>query len=94
MGLKRTPLKRKTPLKRSRIKPISKKQAKKNRELNRVTQGITTEVCQRCLLPSDFRGLSVHHKKKRSQGGSNQLSNLVVLCGKCHSKEHGVNEIL
>lgn len=26
----------------------------------------------------------VHHIKPRSQGGSNRLSNLVTLCGRCH----------
>lgn len=33
--------------------------------------------------------LHVHHIKPLSKGGSNELSNLVMLCEKCHSAEHG-----
>ena len=94
MGLKRTPLKRKTPLKRSRINPVNKKQAKKNRELARTKSSLVVDRCHACGDLPDFRGLSVHHIKKRSQGGGHEESNLKILCGKCHSKEHGVNEIL
>ena len=33
--------------------------------------------------------LHVHHIKPLSKGGSNELSNLKLLCKKCHSNEHG-----
>lgn len=42
--------------------------------------------CQGCL--SDQR-LQVHHSLPLSRAGSNELSNLVVLCEQCHSAEHG-----
>lgn len=29
-----------------------------------------------------------HHKKWRASGGSDDPSNLVVLCGRCHAKVH------
>ena len=32
--------------------------------------------------------LEVHHIRFRSQGGSNSMDNLVVLCSECHSKVH------
>jgi 5-methylcytosine-specific restriction endonuclease McrA len=28
----------------------------------------------------------IHHKKKRSEGGSDSLGNLVGLCGYCHTR--------
>lgn len=30
----------------------------------------------------------VHHIRYRSAGGSDELSNLVLLCGQCHDDEH------
>lgn len=31
---------------------------------------------------------SPHHRKLRSQGGQNTMSNLVAVCGPCHSHAH------
>lgn len=48
---------------------------------------------QRCLSPGDWRGLSMHHIKKRSQGGQHTADNLRLQCGKCHSLDHGIKEV-
>ena len=41
--------------------------------------------CQRCeKKDSRGRGLSAHHIVPRESGGSNDLSNLLTLCHKCH----------
>ena len=37
--------------------------------------------CQVC--GKEYSG-QVHHILPRSQGGTNELSNLIILCGKCH----------
>ena len=50
-------------------------------------------LCEGCSQPPDWRGLSPHEKKHRSQGGKLSLENSKMLCGKCHSKEHGIKEV-
>jgi len=43
---------------------------------------------QRCRSCGSGYQLHLHHLKPLSKGGSNQISNLVLLCEACHSKEH------
>lgn len=35
-----------------------------------------------------------HHIKFKSQGGSDTLENLVLLCRRCHSRRHGIKVVL
>jgi len=42
--------------------------------------------CEDCCSTEQ---LQVHHRTPLSRGGSNILSNLAVLCQRCHSSEHG-----
>lgn len=49
-------------------------------------------LCEACKSPGDWRGLSMHHVKKRSQGGKHTVENLRLLCGICHSLKHGIKE--
>ena len=42
--------------------------------------------CSKCRRSLN---LHVHHIKRLSDGGSNELSNLKLLCETCHSNEHG-----
>lgn len=44
--------------------------------------------CERC---GSINGLSFHHIKKRSRGGADISSNLMLLCLECHEAEHGAN---
>ena len=37
--------------------------------------------CRKCLASTD---LEVHHIKERAHGGTNDLANLITLCGNCH----------
>ncbi len=51
--------------------------------------------CERCGKLPDWRGLACHHIEHRKMGGSKRLDtedNLIALCGKCHSAEHGIKE--
>jgi len=41
-------------------------------------------ICQRCGKRFNKYDLSVHHLIPRSEGGSNDLRNLITLCRKCH----------
>jgi 5-methylcytosine-specific restriction endonuclease McrA len=41
--------------------------------------------CQRCEeINSQGRGLSAHHIMPRSEGGADELENLITLCDSCH----------
>ena len=84
--MKRTPLKRKTPL---------RKQSRKAKQITRELAKLLPPEDGRCTdckeLP-DWRGLSKHHILFRSHGGGNESSNIEWLCGKCHSLRHGIKE--
>ena len=50
-------------------------------------------LCENCKQLPDWRGLSKHEKVFRSHGG-NPLdpTNTEILCGRCHSQKHGIQE--
>ena len=88
--MKRTPLKRKTTLRaKTPINKVSKRQAKRNRELAKMLPPEDGK-CQKCQKVPDFRGLSKHHVIFRSRGGTDEKSNLLWLCGTCHDAMHGI----
>ncbi len=98
---RRTPLKARTPLKRvaflkskTPIKKVSAKQAKRNRELAKI-EPPEDGRCQnpKCHKLPDFRGLQKHHKIFRSLMDNDNLENIIWLCGNCHDKEHGIKNI-
>ena len=68
---------RKTPLKR-----ISKKQAKRNQNLSRIKKTMP-QFCSQCGSPYN---LELHHIRKRSLCGTDDISNLTMLCHTCHAK--------
>jgi 5-methylcytosine-specific restriction endonuclease McrA len=48
-------------------------------------------TCQECSATDDDPSFfHVHHKVKRSEGGTNEIENLVTLCCDCHRQVHGV----
>ena len=49
------------------------------------------EPCDRCELRP---GIHAHHRKFRSQMGSDHESNLAWLCSVCHHAEHGIHEVV
>ncbi len=79
-------------MKKTRINPISAKQKERNRQLAQIPPPINGR-CQECGKLPDFRGLSKHHIEFRSACGSDDLENLIWLCGRCSSKEHGIEEV-
>ena len=84
-------------MRKTKIRPLSKKRQKELRlerelwvELFKEQEGL----CKKCLKPPDFRGLSLSHKKRKSQGGQTTRENCELLCGKCHAvEEHHLREV-
>lgn len=51
------------------------------------------ECCGRC---PDWRGIQVHHLRPKGMGGTMRIyedSELIALCGKCHSAMHHIREV-
>lgn len=48
-------------------------------------------ICELCSKQPDWRGLHPHEYPFRSQGGKLSMDSK-MLCGECHSKEHGIKE--
>ncbi len=46
------------------------------------------DACRWCM----HRGSEVHHVAYRSEGGPNEPSNLILLCGACHARAHSSKE--
>lgn len=74
-------------MKRTPIKRVGKVGARRARNLAKwKREHPCPEVCPECGMAPDWRGMSVHHKVKRSQGGDESDGNLTWLCARCHSK--------
>lgn len=78
-------------LKRTLIRKISTKQAKRKRELAKIKPP-NDGRCQDCRNLPDWRGLAKHHIIFLSQGGKDNLDNIEWLCGKCHHLRHHIIE--
>ncbi len=50
-------------------------------------------VCELCGKLPDWRGLVDHHKDFHQSQGGRKHSPTIRICGKCHSKEHGIIEV-
>ena len=84
-------------MKHTPLKKVSNKMAKQKRQERQLKTQLFERckgLCEDCGQPPDFRGLSKHEIVYRSRGG-NPLDpdNCKMLCGTCHSKRHGLNEI-
>lgn len=85
--MKRTSLKRKTPLKRGgKLRPFSKKRAKQNRKYlaereNYFTHKSACEIC-------GARATQIHHKKGRAGDRLFDSEFFMAICYDCHHKIH------
>lgn len=86
-------------MKRTVLKPISKKkqrQLREERKIRKLLEERADGVCEECgLLPDlkDGRGeLHLSHTIPRSRGGETSLVNCQMLCRKCHNAKHGIIE--
>ena len=82
-GLNRSPISRKPSPARSRELSLRSK-------LKKILLEECDNLCMDCGGPGDFRGLSLHHIKKLSQGGLTEKGNVTILCGECHDSKHGI----
>jgi hypothetical protein len=49
-------------------------------------------VCSLCSGAVRKHDRHIHHYIPLGKGGTNRLSNLALLCGRCHAREHGVKQ--
>ena len=85
--MKRSPLKRKTPLKRGgRLRPVSKKRAKQNRaySVNREVYLNYHPACEIC----GKKATQIHHKRGRFQDRLNEMEFFMSVCHSCHEWIH------
>lgn len=66
----------------------SKSKKAYNEEFDRVRGDVLERDCYECQECGRKSWLEVHHKTKRSDGGSNEMDNLITLCIECHCAEH------
>lgn len=74
--MKRSPIRRKTPLKRT---PIKRKAPKPSKNPPRF------DHCERC---GTWQWVEGHHRRLKSQGGTDDPANIAMLCRLCHSAVH------
>jgi hypothetical protein len=63
-------------------KYLYRKEFKQNRGIVLI---LDNYQCRECKSSSN---LHVHHIKEKSQGGTNDINNLITLCEKCHAEKH------
>lgn len=54
-------------------------------------RAILEAVDAKCAECKTKEKLTINHKKPLSQGGTNDASNLEILCETCHRKFHGID---
>lgn len=85
-----TELKRTTPLKRTPF-PRPKGKNHYERELDALRPALRERSKGRCeigLPGCQGKAIHSHHRKRRSQGGRNELRNLLDACRACHDRAH------
>lgn len=77
-------------MKRTPIKRISPKRRKRNAEWAKVTREAIKAAVVCGVVSVDCTGYATegHHRKLRSQGGTDTLSNCVPTCAACHRYIH------
>jgi hypothetical protein len=91
--MKRTPLTRKTGLKRTgRINPRSDKTIARDADLEVARKAVVKRAGGRCEAQWDSTcrryGAHAHHVIRRSQGGDHDPGNLIWVCNPCHENIH------
>ena len=99
-GVKRSPLRRRTPLARTGniqrtagLARVSKRRRTHDRHLAAVTPALYVRARAQCELsnievPACRGKLHRHHKLRRSQGGTHELANLLLVCELHHRYIH------
>ena len=84
----------------STLRPISKKQAAKNRRDDKIRQELRDEFgdyCMECGAPGVWPGLGLSHETPKGMGGTSHIytkEECKLLCQKCHANlRHGENVV-
>jgi len=95
--MKRSPLKRKRRLrpKRKRARMLWRTgrvmlDAQGMADLRSAVFARSGGRCEQCGRRISWARFHLHHKRKRSQGGSDSEENCTALCLVCHGREHGL----
>lgn len=76
-------------MKRSRIRPVSSKTAKRNREWSKIRKAILERDEETCQYPGCWDpATDVHHKAGRVGKAFSDPELLVSLCSECHRWTH------
>lgn len=68
---------------------FEEKKRKTPRKTNQTQRTLALERDDyKCCHCGSTENLEVHHIKHRSDGGTDELDNLITLCAECHMKEH------
>lgn len=73
-------------MRRSPLRRLSKKQARRERELQKIAPPLDNR-CQEC---GRVALLHRHHEIHRSQGGDDTPGNIQFLCPICHMRAHNL----
>ena len=63
--------------------------ALKSDEYNSLTTLVLERDGWKCQSCGSSTNLQVHHLVYRSHLGADEFNNLITLCAKCHSRQHG-----
>jgi 5-methylcytosine-specific restriction endonuclease McrA len=82
---------KRTPIRKFSLKKTQEIKNEKNirKQLLERCKGL----CEICGRHPDWRGLSPHEDKFRSQGGKMSLENSKMACGQCHNSKHNIVEV-
>lgn len=75
-------------MKRTRLRPISPKRRKgydEYRHMSALVQAREGSACARCRVHAPVGYGAPHHRRKASQGGANDATNLVWACHSCNA---------
>lgn len=56
-----------------------------NKQLRALLWWRSEGYCEKCGRGIEQDGFAAHHRKLRSQGGQDEITNLVALCHSCHN---------
>jgi hypothetical protein len=81
------PLRRRGPLERSKPRPLRFGRSR----IPLLREAVHARAGGRCDIgggPLQLSRCEAHHRKLRSQGGPDELANLLVTCTACHARAH------
>lgn len=79
---------RKTPLKRTNMTRKRRKASPAMKQARRLAVERAEGLCEARWADCAGRAEHAHHIRRRSQGGEDEVDNLLMVCFKCHAAIH------